>query len=160
MSHQDLDRKLWDFMLAIYAKPKVQPACLELQQICQADIVTLLIWAYFIRPDQTPLSAQQVSHLQAHIAPWRQRAILPLRHLRIDLRDGSDLPSPEREVLREKIKALELSAERAQVIISARWLQDNPSPLVEAPEGGLRLILGPNVPPEALETIRQAALSL
>lgn len=158
MTEAKLDARLWAFLLAVYAKPGVSAACLQLQDTCKADIVLLLIWAYHLRPDQSPLTAKAVAGLQAHVAPWRARAILPLRALRIDLRDGTGLPDPEREELRQQIKTLELRAERSQVALVARWLAHH-SILVGA-IAGPQMILGETYPSAPLEVIQKAALSL
>ncbi len=157
---ETLDAALWDFLLAVYDRPGVQAACLEVQDHCDADIVLLLVWAWHLRPGQPGLGAASVAALQAHVAEWRARAILPLRRLRIDLRAPGTLPEPERLALRSRIKALELGAERSEVAMIAAWLAAHPQPGTD-PEGGLAALLGdPRPLTGQLDLLRQAALSV
>lgn len=155
-----MDAALWDFLLAVYARPGVQAACLEVQDRTGADIVLLLVWAWHLRPDRAPLGPQTLSAVQSLVFDWRQRAILPLRRLRVDLRTaGATMPDAARATLRERVKALELGAERTQTAMIAAWLSAHPPAPGDA-EAGLALILDPAQVAEPLALIRQAALEV
>ena len=153
-----MDAALWDFLLAVYAQPGVQAACLEVQDRTDADIVLLLVWTWHLRPNRIPLGPEAISAVQSLVSDWRQRTILPLRRLRVDLRAaGPTMPDAARTTLRERIKALELGAERTQTAMIAGWLAAHPPTAGDA-EAGLSLILDPPQVGQPLALIRQAAL--
>lgn len=133
-----IDDDLWQFMLAVYARPGVASACLEIQEQCGTDIVLLLTWLYHEGKGRPPLGAAEIGALARLVDAWRSRAVLPLRRLRVDLRTaGAGMPEEAREALRDRIKALELAAERAQVSMFAAWLADHP--IREAAQSGSAL---------------------
>ena len=153
-----MDAALWGFLLAVYARPGVQAACLEVQDRTDADIVLLLVWAWHLRPDRVPLGPEAISAVQSLVFDWRQHTVLPLRRLRVDLRAaGPTMPDAARTRLRERIKALELGAERTQTAMIAGWLAAHPPTAGDA-EAGLSLILDPPQVAQPLALIRQAAL--
>ncbi|MFM2281563.1 MAG: hypothetical protein RLZZ444_3794 [Pseudomonadota bacterium] len=138
---RELDQALWQFMLAVYARPGVQAACLKLQEDCDIDVVLLLTWLYHTLDGRIPLGASDIVALQHHVGEWRDRTVLPLRAIRTDLRiDSVDMPDEARETLREKIKALELGAERTQVSMIAEWLVARPPAVSSDPETALPVL--------------------
>jgi uncharacterized protein (TIGR02444 family) len=136
-----LDQELWQFMLAIYARPGVQAACLKLQEDCGIDIVLLLTWLRYTLPGRSPLGAREIAALKDYIGEWRARTVLPLRALRTDLRAGGmSMPDESRAALREKIKALELGAERTEVSMIAEWLAAHSAVVPADPETALPVL--------------------
>lgn len=143
-----LDAALWQFMLAVYARPGVSKACLDIQEQCGTDIVLLLTWLYHELGGRQPLGATEIVVLATLVDEWRARTVLPLRHLRVDLRAaGPGMPEDARAALRGKIKALELAAERTQVSMMAEWLADHPDRDEVAPRSALSLLINQ---PEAM----------
>jgi len=112
-----MNNPLWEFSLALYARPGVAAACIEAQDHCAAD-VNLLLYAAWLARQGLALEERQWRALAAHVADWRQRVVQPLRALR---RDWRALPAAA--ALREHVKALELAAEQEQQahIIAWHW---------------------------------------
>jgi len=105
---------LWRFSLRFYRQPGVADACIALQDGCGVDVNVLLffLWLATARRIVPPATAKAVC---TKVAPWQDDVVVPLRALRRRLKDGS--PLVERgaaEVLRTKIKAVELESERLQ----------------------------------------------
>ena len=127
---------LWAFSLRTYARPGVEAACLDLQDRRGLD-VNLILCACWLGGQGVRLRADRVAVLEAAAAPWRQRAILPLRTLRRALKTalpellsaGSGLDA-DAAALRDRVKEVELAAERVEQRLLARladgWPADAP----------------------------------
>jgi len=100
---------LWNTALAIYAQPRVEQACLELQND-GADICLLLCALWLGRRGVT-YDDQRAQELEALSEPWQTAVVSPLRQLRRAWREGAARDADLHEV-REQIKVLELEAER------------------------------------------------
>lgn len=110
-----MNNPLWEFSLALYARPGVAAACIEAQDHCAAD-VNLLLYAAWLAQQDLELEQTQWRALEDCVAEWRQRVVQPLRALR---RDWQALPAAA--ILREQIRALELAAEREQQAQIFTW---------------------------------------
>ncbi|WP_043307968.1 TIGR02444 family protein [Pseudomonas sp. ML96] len=100
---------LWSFALTCYARPGVEQACLRLQD-GGAD-VCLLLCALWLERRRITCDAQRLAQLQVVAAHWQQQVVGPLRKLRRSWKNDS-AADPALAQLRERIKALELDAER------------------------------------------------
>jgi uncharacterized protein (TIGR02444 family) len=101
---------LWPFALEAYARPGAEAILLELQD-AHGQCVPYLIWSLWLASQGRPLTSLQDGAGLARA--WQEAAVAPLR----DLRRGLERPSTDslwrpREQLRERVKALELEAER------------------------------------------------
>lgn len=100
---------LWPWALAAYPRPGVEAACLALQDEHGVNVCYLL-WAAWGEAEARPLD------LSAGVAlaeAWEAKVAAPLRAARRDLTSDWACIAPDRRtVLREKLKQLELSAER------------------------------------------------
>jgi uncharacterized protein (TIGR02444 family) len=100
---------LWSFSLDVYSRPGVQEACLSLQA-SGANVCTLLCGAWLgcrgVRCDES-----RVLEIGQLADPWHDNVVRPLRELRVQWRDASQVDTPL-ATLRERLKALELDAER------------------------------------------------
>ena len=107
---------LWDFALALYAKPGVEAACLTLQEEVGLDVCELLFhcWLYSCGLEALPsaVARQRVQRRQ-----WQSSVTEVLRGLRRHLK-ASAAASESVTVLRETIKQAELMAERENL---QRW---------------------------------------
>jgi uncharacterized protein (TIGR02444 family) len=126
----------WRFSLAIYARPEVARACLELQDTCGADVNLLLFLLWLALSGRTP-SADTVGALDDKVREWREAVIAPLRTLRRALKQGTPIAPDMAEPLRIQVKALELEAERLQqetlyALADALPCETAPSPAVAA----------------------------
>jgi uncharacterized protein (TIGR02444 family) len=109
-----MESAFWRFSLRFYALPGVAPACLKLQDEGGAD-VNLLLFLLFLADQRRLVTFEDIGLLDAAIAPWREEAVKPLRRLRRRLKeDIGAIPASTSETFRNRIKAVELEAERLQ----------------------------------------------
>lgn len=100
---------LWDFALALYARPGVEAACLSLQDDAGLDVCELL-WRCWLSYHGLTLTAH-ADRLLEPVRAWQRDMTYPLRHQRRALK-ASCKATPEREQLRQTIKQAELLAEQ------------------------------------------------
>jgi uncharacterized protein (TIGR02444 family) len=100
---------LWNFAVRLYARPGVEDACLQLQE-AGGDVCLLLAGAWLQRRG-VPCREPYLEALQALAEPWQREVVAPLRQLRRDWRKAATADA-ELATLRERIKQLELEAER------------------------------------------------
>jgi uncharacterized protein (TIGR02444 family) len=104
----------WQFSLRYYRQPGVAEACLALQEEAGVD-VNLLLFLLWHATQRRSLSRAEVEALDAKIAPWRTTTVIPLREVRRALKSPPALVAgPTAEAYRNRIKAVELEAERLQ----------------------------------------------
>ncbi len=101
------ENPLWDFSLAVYARPGVPAACLDLQDRRGVDVNVLLFAVWAGLACGVRLSAEELERIDSTIAPWRAEVVRPLRAVRRRVK-GED------QALYERLKAAELAAERVQ----------------------------------------------
>ena len=94
--------EFWDWAVAAYAKPGVAEACLDLQD-SHGQNVPLLLWALWRGGDV----AAAVDLARA----WEDEVVGPLRGVRRRLKGRAGA-----ETLRERVKAVELEAERTLML--------------------------------------------
>ncbi|MCW2236253.1 TIGR02444 family protein [Azospirillum canadense] len=134
------ENPLWDFSLAVYARPGVPAACLDLQDRRGLDVNVLLLAAWAGLACGVRLSADELARIDATIAPWRAEVIQPLRAVRRRVK-GED------QALYERLKAAELAAERIQQdrLFAASGLVPAPGPgpggSVDLAAANLRLLV-------------------
>ncbi|MBY5804277.1 TIGR02444 family protein [Rhizobium leguminosarum bv. trifolii] len=118
---------VFDVMVRLYGEPGIASWCLEAQTHHAVDVPSLLFFA-LADSDGHGADDRDMQWLLERAGEWRSLFVLPLRHLRLTLRQG---PRNTAEIeFYEKIKAAELEAERLQV----RRLADDFLPL-EGPGG-------------------------
>lgn len=117
--------ELWQGMLDLYSAPGIPEACVGLQDACEADVL-LLLTAVILTRSERQLTPDLAGRLVAATAEWRHEVVLPLRALRRRWRGRLAAES-----LRERVKVLELEAERSQVGLLQSTLEAA-SPLPEA----------------------------
>jgi len=113
---------LWDFALALYAKPGVEAACLTLQEQGDQDVCEVLFhcWLYASGLEVLPdaVARQREQRLQ-----WQGRVTEVLRSLRRELK-ASAASSESVKALRETIKQAELMAERENLQRWQMWVYE------------------------------------
>jgi uncharacterized protein (TIGR02444 family) len=102
----------WDFSLALYAAPGVAGACLGLQERLDAD-ANLLLFCCWAGSRGHALDDAALDRLLAAVAEWHAEVVRPLRAARTWLKLLVSGDS-QATALRERIKALELEAERLE----------------------------------------------
>lgn len=115
----DDDASLWPFSLRVYAAPDVADACLALQRRRGLD-VNLLLWCGWRAAIGG--GASDAADLREAIrlaGPWQAEIVTPLRSVRqsLTLRSVDDADAA---ALRDKVKRLELDAERLEQRFLAR----------------------------------------
>jgi uncharacterized protein (TIGR02444 family) len=104
----------WRFSLHFYKQAGVSDACIKLQDDCGVD-VNLLLYLFWLASDGRQLTAGDVKNLNGKVKSWRELTIIPIRDTRRKLKGAVTLLDPNRqEAFRNKVKAVELDAERLQ----------------------------------------------
>jgi uncharacterized protein (TIGR02444 family) len=104
----------WRFSLKFYGQTGVSDACIALQDGCSVD-VNLLLFLFWLASERQELSADEVKKLDATIKSWRELTIIPIRDTRRKLKGAKTFVDPaKQEALRDRVKAVELEAEKLQ----------------------------------------------
>jgi len=149
---------LWNYALALYARPGVEAACLELQ--AQGGDVCLLLCATWLQARGVALLDARAQALHDIAEPWQREVVGPLRSLRQQWRA---LASGDTQLaaLREQVKGLELQAEKALLArmqeCSRQWPADSHEP---TDDWLARLAPDPARHHDALDLLRVAAAAL
>jgi uncharacterized protein (TIGR02444 family) len=107
---------LWDFALAFYARPHVQESCLQLQDSHGVDVNLLLFTAWAGHCCGIRVDRQLLAQADERIRPWRTSVVHPLRQARRDMKQDSLAQfHAGAAALRQRVKDLELQAERLQL---------------------------------------------
>lgn len=104
----------WRFSLHFYRQTGVSDACIALQDTCGVD-VNLLLYLFWLASEGRLLGADEVKKLDDKVRTWRELTIMPIRDARRRLKGAPTLvESGKQEAFRNKVKAVELEAERLQ----------------------------------------------
>jgi len=115
MSHESF----WDFSLRVYRLPQMSQTCLTLQNVHGFDVNVLLFACWFARR-HGQMPAPLLHEVLQFSTQWSGAVVTPLRRARTwmkaELAQTHSLVArqPEAEDLRERIKAVELRAEKLQ----------------------------------------------
>ena len=116
----------WRFSLNFYGQSGVSDACIALQDGCGID-VNLLLFLFWLASERQMLSADEVKKLDATIKSWRELTIIPIRDTRRKLKGARTFVDPaKQEALRDKVKAVELEAEKLQQEALYAFTQSGP----------------------------------
>lgn len=147
--------RLWNFAIQAYARSGVEPLCLELQA-AGLDVCLLLCGAW-LGNRGVGCDAARARALHELAEPWREDVVKPLRRLRQDWRK---MAAQDRELaaLRERLKALELDAERELLARLERASQNWPEGGQDDTSAWLNALGGPQAAQceESLLRLRQA----
>jgi uncharacterized protein (TIGR02444 family) len=117
-----MQEDLWEFALAVYARPGVEGACLRLQE-AGAD-VCLVLTALWLDRRACARDSDGLTRLQRASQHWQDTVVRPLRQLRQAWKAASGADE-SLAALREQLKGLELAAEREQLArlahLAAHW---------------------------------------
>jgi uncharacterized protein (TIGR02444 family) len=153
----------WRWILALYARPEVPPACLHLQDVRGQDVCLLLyaLWAGAACGHR--LETAEAERLKAVAGPWQDTVVGPLRAVRRSLKHGPlPAPSAETDALRKRLQADEIEAERILLAALAAALPLHPRGAPQAGEtarANLRILCPPasRHDEEALDALACAA---
>lgn len=104
----------WRFSLNFYRQAGVSDACIALQDGCGVD-VNLLLFLFWLASEGRQLAMEEVKKLDDQVRDWRNLTIVPIRDTRRKLKGAATLVEPgKQEAFRNRVKAVELEAERLQ----------------------------------------------
>ncbi|HMG81189.1 MAG TPA: TIGR02444 family protein [Xanthobacteraceae bacterium] len=116
----------WRFSLKFYGQAGVSDACIALQDGSGVD-VNLLLFLFWLASERQALSPDEVKKLDATIKSWRELTIIPIRDTRRKLKGAKTFVDPaKQETLRDKVKAVELEAEKLQQEALYAFTQSGP----------------------------------
>ncbi|NBA94347.1 TIGR02444 family protein [Pseudomonas sp. R5(2019)] len=104
-----MNTDLWNFALALYARPGVEATCLALQE--EGANICLLLCAAWLDQRAVEYSHERRGQLSRTAWYWNEEVVVPLRQLRQQWRDEAQLDSAL-AALRTEVTRLELEAER------------------------------------------------
>ena len=120
---------LWNHALALYTKPGVEAACLDLQAL--GGDVCLLLCATWLQARGVAVGDARVQALREVAQRWQQEVVTPLRTLRQQWRAAAQ-DDAQLATLRDQVKGLELQAEKALLERlqkrSLQWAADSAEP--------------------------------
>ena len=117
----DLEGTHWSFVVDLYQRPEVSPACLLLQDMLEVDVCLLLFALFVAREHRAILDKASLVDLDQAIGDWRGEVVRPLRAIRRRLKTGPmPAPDPATHALREQIKTAEINAEQIEFALLAR----------------------------------------
>jgi uncharacterized protein (TIGR02444 family) len=157
----------WRFSLKFYGQTGVSDACIALQDGCGID-VNLLLFLFWLASERQELSPDEVKKLDATIKSWRELTIIPIRDTRRKLKGAKTFVDPaKQEALRDKVKAVELEAEKLQQEALYAFTQTGPLGKPSEPPAAARgnvaafeRAMGANFPKASVDVLVNAFDSL
>jgi uncharacterized protein (TIGR02444 family) len=150
---------LWSFTLDFYARPGVEQACLTLQ--AHGGNVCALLCGVWLDQSDIPFNPQRADEIRQLATPWHDQVVGPLRDLRTQWKSAASTDA-ELGALRERLKVLELDAERELLVRLQRLTQawhergaQNNGAWLGALAGGAA-----NEAPDALQVLRRVGAEL
>ncbi|MBB5746407.1 TIGR02444 family protein [Brevundimonas variabilis] len=105
-------KTLWDWSSEVYSAPGVAEACLHLQDEAGQN-VPLLLWAAWMARTGRSADADTLEAACDMARAWTDTTIVPLRVIRRAIKSPiPDMGDLARELIRDRIKAVELEAEK------------------------------------------------
>jgi uncharacterized protein (TIGR02444 family) len=153
----------WRFSLHYYRQAAVSDACIALQDECGVD-VNLLLFLFWLASDDRQLSADDVKLLDDNVRDWRNLTIVPIRDTRRKLKGAATLVDPDKqENFRNRVKAIELEAERLQQEALYEFAKSGPLGMAASPPAAARAniaayerVLGAHFPKPSLDLLFRA----
>jgi uncharacterized protein (TIGR02444 family) len=150
----------WRFSLQFYRQAGVSDACIALQDECGVD-VNLLLFLFWLASEGRLLTADEVKKLDDSVRTWRELTIIPIRDTRRKLKGAKTLVDPaKQEALRDKVKAVELSAEKLQQEALYEFTKSGPlgapAPAKDAARGNVAAYahaMGKTFPKQAVDVL-------
>jgi uncharacterized protein (TIGR02444 family) len=150
----------WRFSLHFYRQAGVSDACIALQDDCGVD-VNLLLFLFWLASDGRQLDADEVKKLDDKVRSWRELTIIPIRDTRRKLKGAPTLvETGKQEAFRNKVKAVELDAERLQQEALYEFTRSGPLGRQAPPKdaaranvGAYERAMGKSFPEKALDVL-------
>ncbi len=157
----------WRFSLHFYRQPGVSDACIALQDRCGVD-VNLLLFLFWLADSGRLLTSDEIKNLDDSVRDWRNLTIIPIRDARRKLKGVRTLVDPGmQEAFRNRVKAVELEAERLQQEGLYAFTQSGPPGRPAAPGDAVRAnvsayarLIGVSFPPNTAALLVSAFNSI
>ena len=145
---------LWSFTVDFYARPAVEQACLTLQ--ASGGNVCALLCGVWLDQRRVPFDPQRAEEIRQLAAPWHAQVVGPLRAVRTQWKAAA-ATDEELSALRERLKVLELDAERELLVRLQRQVQGWPGQDARHTGTWLEALAGDaaNKAPDALQVLRR-----
>jgi uncharacterized protein (TIGR02444 family) len=146
---------LWSFTLDFYARPGVEQACLTLQ--ASGGNVCALLCGVWLDRRSMPFDPQRAEEIRQLAKPWHDKVVGPLRDLRLQWKAAAT-SDEELGALRDRLKVLELDAERELLVRLQRLVQDWPERGAQRTGAWLEALAGSaaNEAPAALQVLQRS----
>ena len=150
---------LWSFTLDFYARAGVEQACLALQ--ARGGNVCALLCGVWLDQSDVPFDAQRAEEIRQLATPWHDQVVGPLRDLRTQWKAAA-VSDAELGALRERLKVLELDAERELLVRLQRLTQRWPERGAQQPGAWLHALAGAaaHEAPDALRILQRVGAEL
>ena len=125
---EDHSNPFWQYSLKLYARKEIAGLCLRLQDEGGLD-VNLLLYCLWQGSQGRSLERTTLAEVCDVSAPWRLEVVESLRHARRWMKGRDQGIAGQSGDLRDRIKALELAAEKCQ----QDWLASRPAAYDSAP---------------------------
>jgi len=110
----------WDFVVGLYSRPEVAPACLELQERHGIDVTMMLFCLWRGSIDAQPLGDRMTPLTQA-ARTWHTSAVLPMRAARRWLKEEAKRLDDRMEPsLYKTVLAAEIDCEHGELLMLTR----------------------------------------
>ena len=118
----DPAQAFWDYSFTFYTSEGMEPLLLSFQEEAGLDVNLLLLCCWTGRHG-VRLDSATLARLEQHAGAWRDVAIRPIRTLRERLKlDVGGMSAADAASFRDKVKSLELEAEREEQRLLIRLL--------------------------------------
>lgn len=150
---------LWSFTLDFYARPGVEQACLKLQD--RGGNICALLCGVWLDQRGIAFDAKRAGEIRQLATPWHDRVVGPLRAVRTQWKSAAETDE-ELSALRERLKGLELDAERELLVRLQRLVQGWPEQDPQEAGVWLDALAGEaaNEAPDALDILRRVGKDL
>lgn len=150
---------LWSFTLDLYARPGVEQACLALQ--AHGGNVCALLCGVWLDQRGIAFDLKRAEEIRQLATPWHEQVVGPLRAVRTQWKAVA-ANDEELSALRERLKGLELDAERELLVRLQRLILDWPQQGPQEPGAWLQALAGDagNEAPDALQMLRRVGQDL
>ena len=132
---------LWAFSLERYGRPGVAAICLQLQDEAGADVNMVLACLWCAQRGVALDRNDMAAFAAGDVAKWHDRVVRPLRAARRAMKGAlPGLSVDAVEVLRSRLKTVELETERfEQILLEAELVQRPPTAVLAGDPAGAAL---------------------
>lgn len=150
---------LWSFTLDFYARPGVEQACLALQ--ARGGNVCALLCGVWLDQRGISFDPGRAEKIRQLATPWHDQVVAPLRAVRTRWKAAA-ATDEELDAMRERLKVLELDAERELLVRLQRLVQDWPEQGAQGAGAWLEALAADaaNEAPDALQVLRRVGADL